>query len=97
MKTKLVQILCLVAFTLGATLNAGAASSAGQTAVKVADAAIVRPISFTSTLVGGLLFALSLPVTAPLKKTKQTANLLVVRPAMNTFHRPLGDMDALAD
>ncbi len=65
--------------------------------VKAADAVIVRPICFASTVVGSALFVLSLPVTAPLKKTKSTADMLVVKPANATFKRPLGDMDAMAD
>ena len=65
--------------------------------VKAADALIVRPIAFTSTLIGSAFYVLSLPVTVPLKKTKPVEEALVCKPARATFERPLGDMDALAD
>lgn len=77
--------------------SAETAQSNPSTLVKVADAAIVRPLGVASTAIGAVLFTLSLPVSAPLKKTKCTANLLVVKPAQATFKRPLGDMDAMAD
>jgi hypothetical protein len=38
-----------------------------------------------------------LPVAAVSKSVKQTADVLVVKPAKMTFTRPLGDMDALTD
>ncbi len=65
--------------------------------VKAADAIIVRPISVASLAVGSVLFAISLPVTAAIKKVKPMADALVVKPARATFKRPLGDMDAMAD
>lgn len=65
--------------------------------VQAADAVIVRPIAFTATLVGSVFYVISLPVSAPLKKTKPVAESLVIKPARATFQRPLGDMDALAD
>ncbi len=99
MKTRITTVL--LALAMGAA--AFAQESTGTTkpnpspVVKAADAVIVRPICFASTVVGSALFVLSLPVTAPLKKTKSTADMLVVKPANATFKRPLGDMDAMAD
>ncbi len=57
----------------------------------------IQPICFVSTVVGSAFYVLSLPVTAPLKKTKPVADTLVIRPAKATFTRPLGDLDAMAD
>lgn len=65
--------------------------------MKVADAVIVRPISFGSTVVGSGFFVIILPVTSLMKKTKPAARALVTHPAWATFKRPLGDMDAMAD
>jgi len=97
MNAKLLRISCAVAVGFGGLSSASAASTNDTTVVKVADAVFVRPISFVSTLVGGALFTLSLPVTAPMKQTKPVADMLVIKPANATFKRPLGDMDALAD
>jgi hypothetical protein len=97
MKTNVSTLVCFV--TMAALVSTGSlrAAPAKQTAVKVADAIIVRPIALTATLAGGALFALSLPVTALTKTVKPTADMLVVKPAHATFKRPLGDMDALGD
>ncbi len=99
MKTRSASIVCILAILAGgfSSLAAEQQTSRPSPAVKAADAVIVRPISFASAVVGGALFVVSLPVTAPLKKTKSTAEALVVKPVRNTFQRPLGDMDAMAD
>jgi hypothetical protein len=97
MNAKMVRIGCACAIGIASICSSSAAPSSPSTVVKVADAVIVRPISFASTVVGSALFTLSLPVTAPMKKTKPVADMLVVKPAQATFKRPLGDMDALAD
>ncbi len=96
MKAKMLQTFCALVLA-GSVATAQTAESHPSTVVKVADAAIVRPLGLASTVIGAVLFTVSLPVSAPLKKTKSTADLLVVKPAQATFTRPLGDMDAMAD
>jgi len=98
MKTRLTCILCALATGLGGlAASAQEAQARRSPVVQAADVVIVRPIAFVSTVVGSALFVVSLPVTAPLKKTKPVAEALVLKPVKATFQRPIGDMDALAD
>jgi hypothetical protein len=108
MKTTIACILCAFSVILAGPVNSRAASAPEpyrppprppqpSPIVKAADIAFVRPIAFTSTIVGSVLFALSLPVTALTKETHAAREALVIKPAKATFKRPLGDMDALAD
>jgi hypothetical protein len=80
MKTKSLTLLCALAIVLGSTAGSSAAS-AKESISKGADVLIVRPLGFVSTLVGGTLFLVSLPVTAINKTVKPTADRLVVGPA----------------
>jgi len=96
MKARLTTLLCIAAIGC-ASMNQSVAQEKPSTLVKAADAVLVRPLCFTSTVVGSALFLISLPVAAPLKKAKPLADVFVVRPAKATFKRPLGDMEAMAD
>jgi hypothetical protein len=62
-----------------------------------ADAIVVRPLAFVATIIGSVLFVVSLPVAAISGSTAQTAEALVLRPARATFTRPLGDLSSLTD
>lgn len=102
MKDRLTTLVCVLALGFAGTTASLAqeqpsASVKPSVPVKAVDAVLVRPLCLASTVVGGTLFVLSLPVTAILKKTKPAADALVVAPAKATFTRPLGDMDAMAD
>lgn len=55
-----------------------------------ADALFVRPVMFTVTVVGSVLWVVSLPFSAAGGNVKQAGNTLVVKPAVNTFVRCLG-------
>ncbi|MGR8931247.1 MAG: hypothetical protein ACU836_11435 [Gammaproteobacteria bacterium] len=63
----------------------------------VADALVVRPLSFVGTMVGSVLFAVSAPFTAianipaPHKAFDLAAEVLVIKPAQFTFMRPAGE------
>ena len=96
MKARLTTIVCAIALGLAST-PISRAQQKPSGVVKAADAVVVRPLCFASTLVGGTLFLISLPITAIAKKTKPAADALVLAPAKATFTRPLGDMDAMAD
>jgi len=94
--------LCILALVVAST-----SSSQGQDQpptqdkpslpAKIADAVVVRPLSFASTVIGSAFFVIGLPVTSLMKKNKPAARALVTHPAWATFQRPLGDMDAMAD
>jgi hypothetical protein len=96
MKTRALTLICAVAIVLAGATASGAEKKPSLV-VKVADAVFVRPLSLGSAAVGSAVFVLGLPITAIRKEVKPAGNALVVRPINNTFHRPLGDMDAMAD
>jgi len=96
MKARIITSLCIVTFVWTSTTSSFAQQKP-STVAKAADAVLVRPICFASTVVSSAFFLISWPVTAALKKSKPVAETLVIRPAKATFTRPLGDMDAMAD
>ena len=94
--------LCILALILAGTSSSLAqdqttAKEKPSLVTKITDAAIVRPISLGSTVVGSVFFVIGLPVTSLMKKNKPAAQALVTHPAWATFKRPLGDMDAIAN
>ncbi len=56
----------------------------------IADAAIARPLMLAGTIGGTAVFVVSLPFTVLSGKVKESADMLVVRPANATFRRCLG-------
>lgn len=57
------------------------------------DLLIVRPVSLVATVVGTVLFVVSLPLTVIQGNVEDPAEKLVGDPARYTFTRPLGQMD----
>jgi len=55
-----------------------------------ADALIGRPVGLATTIVGGAVFAATLPFTLPSGEVRTAGKGLVVKPAGWTFRRPLG-------
>jgi hypothetical protein len=58
-----------------------------------ADALVVRPVSFVGTVLGSVVFVVTLPFTAPAHGVHTAAQNLVVAPARYTFTRQVGDLD----
>lgn len=56
----------------------------------VTDVALTRPVMFAVTIVGSVAFVVSLPFSAAGGNIGETAEVLVVGPAMTTFVRPVG-------
>ena len=97
MRTKLLPTaLCVLALWLSAA-NTGFATGTEATTSILVDAVVVRPVSFAMTIVGSVLFVVSLPVAAPSHSVDKTAHALVVAPAKDTFVRPLGDLEDYMD
>ena len=92
MKKKLTAIVCTAAIGL-ATSTPTFASSDPDPTVVAADAVIMRPLLFASTVAGSAIFVVCLPFAAISKSVKSTAHALVVVPAQATFTRALGDFD----
>ncbi|HXG48269.1 MAG TPA: hypothetical protein VNO52_11645 [Methylomirabilota bacterium] len=94
MKSQAVGILCAVALVVAGATPCRAESSGSPEAV-AADAVLARPVCLAATVVGSVIFVVSLPAALLSKSTKQAAKALVVTPAQLTFTRPLGEFDDL--
>jgi hypothetical protein len=57
----------------------------------IADVLVARPAGFGATVIGALVFVISLPFSGPSGNAQQAAQMLVVQPAQFTFNRPLGE------
>jgi len=55
------------------------------------DILIARPFTFAATLLGGALWTVSLPITAPTRTSQESFDALVRQPFDLTFDRGLGD------
>jgi hypothetical protein len=97
MKTKLpTTILCILALLFSTASPVFATGDTGATSVAV-DVVVARPVSFAMTVIGSVLFVVSLPVSAPSHSVGKAAHTLVTAPAKDTFKRPLGDFDGFLD
>ena len=58
----------------------------------VGDVLRIRPLGFVRVIIEAVAFAVSLPVTAPLKKVDAASEFLIKDPYAFHFKRPLGEM-----
>ena len=91
MKTKLLTIIPVLTLAL-CSVNTSRASDSANAA---ADAIFVRPLCLGATVIGSVLFVITLPFTAPARDIRHSAHVLVVKPGAATFTRPLGDFENL--
>ncbi len=61
------------------------------------DFFIVRPLTFTLTMVGSVFWFVSLPVTALGGNVEEAGDKMVLDPGRYTFVRPLGHMYVYSD
>lgn len=59
----------------------------------IADALVVRPVSFASIVLGSVIFVVALPFSIPTGSVDTVGRHVVVAPYRYTFVRPLGDFD----
>ena len=55
------------------------------------DALVVRPLGIAATVIGGVIFVVSLPFSAIGGNTKAAYDYLLADPFKFTFNRPLGE------
>lgn len=91
MKKRLILIGCVLTVAL-LSAKAEVASAANSEQI-AADVLVVRPVSFVGTVLGSVVFVVTLPFTAPCHGVHAAAQALVVKPAKYTFTRELGDVD----
>ena len=60
----------------------------------VVDGLLLRPGGVIATLVGSVVFVVTLPFSIPTKSVDKAAQKLVVDPAKYTFVRPLGQIES---
>jgi hypothetical protein len=89
MKKLFAAVLLLLLLT---TTSTRAADEYGWRFAETAtDIFIARPFSFAATLLGGAIWTIALPITAPTKTTAESFDALVRHPWDLTFNRELGD------
>jgi hypothetical protein len=59
----------------------------------IPDVLIARPCGLATTVLGSVLFVVSLPVAIPSGSVKNVGRRLVLDPVEFTFIRPVGDFD----
>ena len=69
--------------------NSSANPSVGEV---VGDILWIRPLGVVGTVMGATAYVISLPVTAPLKKTDEAKKVLITEPYNYYFKRPIGEM-----
>jgi hypothetical protein len=92
----LVTFTCALVLWWSTSTPAFASGDTDATSV-VVDVVVARPVTFAMTIVGSVLFVVSLPVAATSGCIDKAANTLVVAPAKDTFTRPLGDLEDFLD
>lgn len=103
---KTMFVFCLAAVLVILPMAAGYAeeadTKANMTAVNeeepsagamAADLVMARPLGIVSTALGCAVFIASLPFSLPGGNTKKVFKATVVKPAVFTFKRPLGEFD----
>ena len=97
MKMKLlITVICVLGLLWSTSTPAYASGDTDATSVAV-DAVVARPVSLALTVVGSVLFVVSLPFSASSGCVGKAANTLVAGPAKDTFTRPLGDFKEFLD
>lgn len=90
-------VLCCAVACFFVQTPRSVAQEDGSPEVIAADVLIVRPVCLAATIIGSVLFVVSLPIALATKRTGETARKLVGLPARATFTRPLGEMSSLTD
>ena len=97
MKTKLlITVPCVLALLLSTSTPVYASGDTDATSVAV-DVVVARPVSLALTIVGSVLFVVSLPFSASSGCVDKAAHTLVSGPAKDKFTRPLGDFEGFLD
>jgi len=92
MRTKILLVLCATMIGMG---NFTVSRAEDNSLYTVADVVLVRPGCFLATLLGSVVFVVSLPIAATSHSIRQSADTLIVSPAQATFTRPLGDFSTI--
>lgn len=59
----------------------------------IVDLGIARPFTFAATVVGGAVWAVTLPITLPTHTSREALDTMVLSPWHYTIDRPLGEFE----
>ncbi|TVP54259.1 MAG: hypothetical protein EA349_11975 [Halomonadaceae bacterium] len=92
MKTALVTLMAVLLLTVGTSGHAHASTVKEEPSAMamVGDALLVRPAMLAVTVVGSVVYTVSLPFSLAGGNAEQAGHTLVVGPAKTTFIRCLG-------
>jgi hypothetical protein len=85
------SLAILFAFAFTASSVRAAEAYEWRFARATTDILIARPFTFAATLLGGALWTVTLPITAPTRTSQETFDALVKQPWNLTFDRELGE------
>jgi hypothetical protein len=91
MRKLLPIIFC--ALLLAPTASQAREEYAWRFAATTTDILIARPFTFVATILGGALWTISLPITAPTRTSQEAFDALVRHPWQLTVDRELGEYD----
>ena len=92
MKAKLSTLLVAGMVLCGSGVNSQAQ---GDALMVTGDVLLARPACILATLMGSVVFVVSLPFAATSGSVHATEDTLVRQPAAAAFTRPLGDFSSL--
>ena len=87
---KIFALVCF-ALVLVATPSPAAEAYEWRFAATTTDIFIARPFTFAATILGGALWTVALPITAPTRTARESFDAMVRHPWDLTFDRALGD------
>jgi hypothetical protein len=87
----LIATLVLVPFGTSVLAREGSLDERKTAGAMTADLVFVRPLGIVATVLGSVVFVVSLPFSALGNNTKEASQKLVKDPAQFTFKRPLGE------
>jgi hypothetical protein len=87
------SLAIIVALALTSTSVQAEEEYEWQFAAATTDIFIARPFTFAASIVGGALWTVALPITAPTRTVEESFYALVRRPWNLTFKRELGDFN----
>jgi len=92
----LVAVLFLWATSLGHAAEDSSIASSDDVSAEamLADGLLLRPGGVIATILGTVVFVVTLPFSIPTKSVEKAAQKLVVDPARYTFVRPLGQIES---
>ena len=85
------SLAIVVALALTSTSVRAAEEYEWRFAATTTDIFIARPFTFAASLIGGALWVVALPITAPTRTGQESFDVLVKTPWNLTFKRELGD------